>query len=61
MMKRDIEKEGSLFGRIGEAAMPRFYRQSGVSLLHSISENLITSSIPAPAVVLALRSWALLI
>ena len=40
MMKRDIEKEGSLFDRIGEAAMPRFYRQSGVSLLHSISENL---------------------
>ncbi|EPM1686906.1 type VI secretion system baseplate subunit TssE [Citrobacter freundii] len=40
MMKRDIEKGGSLFGRIGEAATSRFYRQSGVSLLHSISENL---------------------
>ncbi len=29
-----------LFDRIGEAATSRFYRQSGVTLLHSISENL---------------------
>lgn len=40
MIKRDIEKGGSLFDRIGEAATSRFYHQSGVSLLHSISENL---------------------
>ncbi|HFK4065089.1 TPA: type VI secretion system baseplate subunit TssE [Kluyvera ascorbata] len=40
MMKRDIEKGGSLFDRIGEAATSRFYRRPDVSLLHSISENL---------------------
>lgn len=40
MMKRDIEMGGSLFDRIGEAAKPRFYRESGISLLHSISGNL---------------------
>ncbi|EBU3150140.1 type VI secretion system baseplate subunit TssE [Salmonella enterica] len=40
MTKRDIEKGGSLFDRIGEAATPRFYRQPGLSLLHSISDSL---------------------
>ncbi|EGT0668128.1 type VI secretion system baseplate subunit TssE [Citrobacter werkmanii] len=40
MMKRDIEKGGSLFDRIDEAAMSRGERRPGVSLLHSISENL---------------------
>ncbi|MBC6503689.1 type VI secretion system baseplate subunit TssE [Citrobacter freundii] len=39
MMKRDIEKGGSLFDRIGEAASGR-ERGSGVSLLHSISDSL---------------------
>ncbi|VEA03380.1 type VI secretion system lysozyme-like protein [Salmonella enterica subsp. enterica serovar Sanjuan] len=39
MMKRDIEKGGSLFDRIGEAASGR-ERGPGVSLLHSISDSL---------------------
>ncbi|EBP4342223.1 type VI secretion system baseplate subunit TssE [Salmonella enterica] len=40
MMKRDIEKGGSLFDRIGEAATPKRARRAGVSLLHSISDSL---------------------
>ncbi|VTP12905.1 Gene 25-like lysozyme [Phytobacter ursingii] len=40
MMKRDIDKAGSLFDRIGEAAVPKRERGPGINLLHSISQNL---------------------
>ena len=40
MTERDIGMRGSLFERIGDAAKPRFYKGSDVSLVHSIRCNL---------------------